>query len=88
MTSASVDMTQPRKPDLREAHTTLVGGIEMDTGATSNSLSGSEMILDANKEQRIQTWMLRVNIFVHQVESIRNKERVLGNYCLSDILFY
>lgn len=88
MTSASVDMTQPRKTDLREAHTALVGGMEMDTGATSNSLSGSETLLDANKEQKIQIWMLRVNIFMHQEESVRNKEYVLGNYCLSDILFY
>lgn len=45
-------MTKPRKTDLSEA---LGGRIEMDTGTTHNPFSVSEMILDANKEQGIQT---------------------------------
>lgn len=46
-------MTKPRKTDLSEAHTILGGRIEMDTGTTYNSLSGSD--LDANEEQGTQT---------------------------------
>lgn len=46
-------MTKPRKTDLSEVHTILVGRIEMDTGTTYNSLSGSD--LDANEEQGTQT---------------------------------
>jgi len=65
MTSTSIDMTKPRKTDLSEAHTILVGRIEMDSETIYNSLSGSEMTLDANKEQEIQTSMLRVNISMH-----------------------
>lgn len=55
MTSASTDMTEPRKTDLSEAHTILMGRITMDTGTNCNSFSGSEMILNANKDQGIQT---------------------------------
>lgn len=62
-----------RKADLNEALTILGGKTKMDPETAHYSLAGLGIIPEANKEQEIQTWMYRANIFNTRSKALETK---------------